>query len=461
MKKKYFGTGGIRGRFNTFPMTAKMALKVGMAVGILLKQEDEDPVALIGQDTRISGNIITNAITAGINSVGVNTVNIDVATAPCVSTIVRSGGFDFGIVISASHNPYYDNGIKILDCEGFGITDNVAIEIEKAIDCEKLDSFLVDSENIGTNLDIADIHQNKYIDFVIKDCSPDKLNLSSLKIVLDSANGAAYKIAPSILKKLKAKLINIANEPDGFNINEKCGSTDLELLIKTVKKEKADLGIALDGDADRVMIIDEKGKVIDGDKIIAIIAKEMLENKKLENNTVILTKMANLGLEQYLNKSGIKTIRTDIGEKYVFEHLKKGTSNIGGEPNGHIMMYDYGSTGDGIIAALQVLGVFCKMQKSNSKIKMSDLANLYKTVPQKLFNIEYDNSKPTNDSALGNSSVKKEIEKYTKELKNDGRILIRKSGTQPLIRVMVECADEKKLDKALTALTNAIKKVLK
>ena len=451
MVRKYFGTDGIRAKAGTFPMTVDFALKLGMAIGITIKKNNNKNCnVVIGKDTRLSCYMLESAMTAGLNSVGVNVFLIGPIPTPGIAMLVRSMRCELGIMISASHNPYYDNGIKLFDSLGRKFPDEIEEEIENIIDDENLlENYKIES-SIGRAWRSDNyIYQQRYIEY-IKQTFPKNLNLSGLKIVVDCANGASYKIAPTVFWELGAEVIKIGCEPNGTNINDGCGSTKPQLLQQTVLKENADLGIALDGDADRIIIVNEKGEVVDGDKIIALISRRMHENGELKKDTVVVTQMSNLGLEKYLNSIGIKVIRTKVGDRYVAEEMRNNGYNLGGEQSGHIILGDYSTTGDGICCALQIMSI---MKLLNNK-KLSELTNLYATVPQVLENIKYDKNK---QNPLELEEVNKFIEEQKEKLKDCGRILIRKSGTEPLIRVMVECTDNTLLNKIINVLVEKIK----
>ncbi|MBU6141126.1 MAG: phosphoglucosamine mutase [Proteobacteria bacterium] len=434
--KKYFGTDGIRGTANKFPMTAEIALKVGMAVGAKFTDGDHRHRVVIGKDTRLSGYVIEPALTAGLAAVGMDVFLVGPVPTPAVSMLTRSIRADIGIMISASHNPYHDNGIKIFTRDGHKLSDKLEKEIEALIDGE-VTPFLAKSENFGrvTRLDDA---SNRYIEFV-KNSFPKDKNLTGLKIVVDCANGAAYKIAPKIFWELGADVVAIGVEPNGFNINEKCGSTHPEALCQKVLEEKANIGIALDGDADRLLIVDEKGNSIDGDQLIALIAEKLHDDGNLKRDTVVITQMSNLALENYLNYIGVSTIRAQVGDRYVLEEMRKNGCNFGGEQSGHIVLSDYSTTGDGLVAALQVLAILCETKKPASQV-----LRLFEPFPQLLKNIRFDANK---GNPLEQESLKKFIEEKSQELGNEGRILVRKSGTENLIRVMAEGKDQKQIER--------------
>lgn len=436
MKKKYFGTDGIRGTANKFPMTAEIALKTGMAVGAKFTDGAHKHRVVIGKDTRLSGYVVEPALTAGFASVGMDVFLVGPVPTPAVSMLTRSLRADIGIMISASHNPYHDNGIKIFDAQGNKLSDELELEIEKLIDGD-ITNYLASPENLG-RVKRLDDGRERYVEFV-KNSFPKDKSLTGLKIVIDCANGAAYAIAPKILWELGAEVIAIGTDPNGFNINEKCGSTKPEALRARVLAEKADIGIALDGDADRLLIIDENGQDIDGDKVIALIAEKLHNEGRLKKDTVVITQMSNLALENYLSYIGISTKRVNVGDRYVLEEIKKGGYNFGGEQSGHIVLTDYSTTGDGLVAALQVLSL---LVSSHGK-KISELFDLYKPAPQIMKNLKLRNAENPLESKL----VQDFIAEKQKLLGQKGRILVRKSGTENLVRVMAEGEDAAVIEK--------------
>jgi phosphoglucosamine mutase len=434
MTRKYFGTDGIRGTVNQFPMTAEIALKVGMAIGAKFIDGNHRHRVVIGKDTRLSGYVIEPALTAGLASVGMDVFLVGPVPTPAVSMLTKSMRADIGIMISASHNPYHDNGIKIFTREGHKLSDELEKEIEALIESD-MSQFLAKSSNLGKVKRLDDA-SNRYIEFV-KNSFPKDKNLTGLKIVVDCANGAAYKIAPKIFWELGAEVIEIGVNPDGFNINENCGSTHPELLSQTVIEHKADIGIALDGDADRLLIVDENGVAIDGDKIIALIAEKLHNEGNLKGDTVVITQMSNLALEKYLQYIGVSTLRANVGDRYVLEAMRRLKCNFGGEQSGHIVLSDYSTTGDGLIAALQVLSVICE-----HKIKVSNALDLFELSPQILKNIRFEKGQK---NPLEEKFIQDFIQQKALELNGRGRILVRKSGTENLIRVMVEGDDEREI----------------
>jgi phosphoglucosamine mutase len=451
MNRKYFGTDGIRGAANKFPMTPDIVLKVGMAVGAKFINGNHRHRVVIGKDTRLSGYVIESALTSGFAAVGMDVFLVGPVPTPAVSMLTKSLRADIGIMISASHNPYHDNGIKIFDKNGYKLDDQLELEIEELIDGD-ISPYLASPKNFGRVKRIDDA-KGRYIEFV-KNSFPKDQTLDGLKIVVDCANGASYSIAPTILWELGAEVIEIGVEPNGFNINQNCGSTHPELLCKEVLAQKADIGIALDGDADRLLIVDENGKVIDGDIIIGLIAKKMHDNSELKNGTVIATQMSNLALENYIKNLGLEFIRTNVGDRYVLEEMQKRHSNIGGEKSGHIVLSDYSTTGDGLIAALQILSIIASQKKPTSQI-----ANIFKLSPQILKNITFKNNKSCHNP-LESNEVKEFIAKKQQELKGEGRIFIRKSGTENLIRIMAEGSNQQQIEKMVDEIAAKITSLL-
>ena len=453
MVRKYFGTDGVRAKANIFPMTSDFALKLGLAISKIIKNNSKTKTAVvIGKDTRLSCYMLESALTAGLTAGGIDEVFlIGPIPTPGIAMLTRSMRCDLGIMISASHNPYYDNGIKLFDSNGIKFPDHIEEEIESIIDGDLFSNLPIEN-NIGRAWRSDNyIYQQRYIEYV-KATFPKKMDLKGLKIVVDCANGASYKVAPTVFWELGANVVRIGCEPNGLNINDNCGSTKPQNLQKKVVEVGADIGIALDGDADRIIIVDENGEIVDGDKIIALIARKMLNDSTLKNNTVVVTQMSNLGLELYLKDLGVNIVRTKVGDRYVSEEMRKGDFNLGGEQSGHIILGDYSTTGDGIACALQVLSI---MKHTGKKI--SELAHIYESIPQRLENIKFDASK-TNPLEL--NEVQDFIKEEEKKLENIGRVLIRKSGTEPLLRVMVECKNENILEEVINNICNKIKEYL-
>jgi len=432
MSRKYFGTDGIRGTANTSPMDAATALKVGLAAGRVFTRGEHRHRVVIGKDTRLSGYMIEPALVAGFTSVGMDVFLFGPLPTPAVAMMTRSLRADLGVMISASHNGYADNGIKLFGPDGYKLSDDVELEIEHHMD-NGLHEGLAAPDKLGRAKRVDDA-QARYIEFV-KHTFPKEFTLEGLRVVIDCANGAAYKVAPEVLWELGADVVTVGNDPNGFNINEDCGSTAPERMCATVRERRADIGIALDGDADRVVIADENGKVIDGDQILGLIARSWQEQERLATNGVVATIMSNLGLERFLNDRGLSLVRTQVGDRYVVECMREQGHNLGGEQSGHIVLNDFATTGDGLIAALQVLSV---LRTGNAPL--SELCHLYDPLPQLLRNARFRRNAA---SPLERADVKQAIAEGEAMLAGKGRLVIRKSGTEPLIRVMAEGEDER------------------
>jgi len=429
MKRTYFGTDGIRGTANKGVMTAETALLVGMAAGQHFRNGDFRHRVLIGKDTRLSCYMIENALTAGFTSVGMDVVVVGPMPTPAIAMLTPSLRANLGVMISASHNPYYDNGIKLFGPDGYKLSDAVELEIEQRM-AEGADKTLADGADIGRAWRLDDA-PGRYIEFV-KRVFPEGLRLDGLKIVIDCANGAAYKVAPTVLWELEAEVVAVGDQPDGFNINRDCGSTSPDNLSSQVVKHNADLGIALDGDADRVVMCDENGTVIDGDQLMALIAATWQAEERLRGNGVVATVMSNLGLEHYLGRLDLALIRTQVGDRYVAEQMRRDGYNVGGEQSGHIILNDFVTTGDGLIAALQTLAAVVRAGRP-----VSEVCHLFDPFPQVLRNVRYGDREPLEDK-----TVQQAITDGNARLGRTGRLLIRKSGTEPLVRVMAEGEDE-------------------
>jgi len=445
MVRKYFGTDGIRGRANGV-ITPELALKVGQAAGLTFRRGDHRHRVLIGKDTRLSGYMIETALVAGFTSVGMDVLLTGPIPTPAVGMLTRSMRADLGVMISASHNPFDDNGIKLFGPDGFKLGDEVEQQIEVLIDAE-LTKRLAKGADLGRAKRIDGV-QDRYIEFA-KRTLPKNLSLGGLRIVVDCANGAGYRVAPEALRELDAEVISIGVEPDGFNINHECGSTEPTALCQKVKEMRADIGIALDGDADRVLIVDERGRIIDGDQLLAVIAESWQGDGRLAQPGIVATVMSNLGLERYLGNLGIALVRTPVGDRYVLEHMRAQGHNLGGEPSGHIILSDYTTTGDGLLAALQVLAVVKKQDQPVSKV-----CHRFDPLPQILKNVRYKSGHPLDDAG-----VRSAIEDAEARLNGHGRLIVRPSGTEPVIRVMGEGDDkvlvEEVVDGIVDALTNA------
>jgi phosphoglucosamine mutase len=422
--RKYFGTDGIRGRANGI-ITPDLALRVGQAAGLMFQRGEYRHRVVIGKDTRLSGYMIENALVAGFTSVGMDVLLLGPMPTPAVAMLTRSMRCDLGVMISASHNPYEDNGIKLFGPDGFKLSDEVELEIEALLDAN-LTQRLAVSADLGRAKRIESVHA-RYIEFA-KRTLPRQLDLEGMRVVVDCANGAGYKVAPETLWELGAEVVSMGVEPNGFNINHEVGSTAPEALIHKVRELRADVGIALDGDADRVLIVDEKGHTVDGDQLMGVVARSWKEDGRLAQPGIVATIMSNLGLERYLGGLGLNLVRTAVGDRYVLEHMRAHGFNLGGEQSGHIIMSDYTTTGDGLIAALQLLAVVKRSGKS-----VSEVCHCFEPLPQILKNVRYKAGKP-----LQEASVIKAIEAGRELLGAAGRLVIRPSGTEPVIRVMGE-----------------------
>lgn len=444
MGRKYFGTDGIRGKTNASAMTAEMAMKVGMAAGAHFVRGDHRHRVVIGKDTRLSGYMIENALVAGFTSVGMDVVQVGPMPTPAVAMLTRSMRADLGVMISASHNPYEDNGIKLFGPDGYKLSDADEQAIEALIETPPA---LAAAPRIGRARRVEDA-RGRYIHFA-KDCFPEELRLDGLKVVIDCAHGAAYNVAPAALWELGAELVALGVSPNGTNINDACGSTAPMLLQETVVASGADIGIALDGDADRLIIVDEQGRIVDGDQIMALIGASWAKRGVLKGGGVVATVMSNLGLERFLQSQGLTLERTKVGDRYVLERMRAGGFNVGGEQSGHMILSDYGTTGDGLVAALQVLAEIVRQDKAASEV-----LHLFEPVPQLLKNVRFAGGKP-----LGNADVKAVIAAAEAELAGKGRLVIRPSGTEPVIRVMAEGDDAAQVARLVDAICDAVKKV--
>ncbi len=446
MTRKIFGTDGIRSLVNRGPLTPGTILNVAQATGLQFMRGDHRHLVIIAKDTRLSGYMLEPALTAGFTSVGMDVILVGPMPTPAVSMLIRSLRADLGIMISASHNPADDNGIKIFGPDGQKLPDSVEKDIEAKAD-SLTETDLVMPSKLGRARRLDDA-PGRYIEHV-KSTFPKGKTLQGLKIVIDCANGAAYKIAPTVLWELGAEIIPIGIHPDGRNINQNCGATSTGALQKSVVDNKADIGIALDGDADRIIVSDEKGHIVDGDQLIATLACHWQENDKLNHNTVVTTLMSNIGLENYLATKGIKMIRTQVGDRYVSAEMLNNNYNLGGEQSGHIILSDYGTTGDGLLAGLQILSILVESRQPASKVLQK-----FKAVPQSLKNYRF-----KDQTLLENSIVKNCMNVAEKKLTDaGGRLLIRKSGTEPLVRVMAECEDADLLNTAIDDVIQCLEK---
>jgi phosphoglucosamine mutase len=443
MTRKLFGTDGVRGTANTYPMTAEMALKLGAAAGRFFRRDGSTAHrVVIGKDTRLSGYMLENALTAGLTSTGMNVLLLGPVPTPAVGFLTRSMRADLGVMISASHNPHHDNGIKFFGPDGFKLSDAAEAEIEAMVEAE---IALAKPENIGRAKRIDDA-VGRYEEYA-KTTFPPGLRLDGLKVVIDCANGAAYKAAPEVLWELGAEVIPVGVSPNGKNINDRCGSTYTQTAAEAVVAHGAHVGISLDGDADRVMILDETGRVADGDQIMALLAGHWADLGRLKGGTLVATVMSNLGLERFMTARGLRLERTAVGDRYVVEAMRRGGFNLGGEQSGHIVMTDYATTGDGLIAGLQFLAEMARSGRA-----ASELVRQFETVPQMLKNVRYAAGK----EPLKAESVRAVIAAKTDAIAGKGRILIRKSGTEPLIRVMAECEDEAMLREVVDEIVGAV-----
>ncbi len=443
MTRRYFGTDGIRGRANSFPMTAEVAMKVGMAAGTSFQRGSHRHRVVIGKDTRLSGYMLETAMVAGFCAAGMDVFLLGPVPTPAVAMLSRSLRADLGVMISASHNAYQDNGIKLFGPDGYKLSDEIELRIESLIETD-LTASLADSDTLGRAKRIDGVH-DRYIEFA-KRTLPRSMSLAGMRVVIDCANGAAYKVAPAALWELGAEVVTINAEPNGMNINLDCGSTHPMALSKKVHEVRADIGIALDGDADRMVIVDENGTLIDGDQIMALIAESWHESGRLAGGGVVATVMSNLGLERYLGDLGLSLHRTKVGDRYVVEYMRAHGFNVGGEQSGHIVLSDFATTGDGLVSALQVLACIKRAGKPASEV-----CRKFEPVPQVLKNVRFTGGKP-----LESDPVKAMIEEARTRLGKSGRLVIRPSGTEPLIRVMAEADDRGLVETVVNDIVGAI-----
>jgi phosphoglucosamine mutase len=442
MARKYFGTDGIRGRANGV-ITADLALRVGQAAGVAFRRGEYRHRVVIGKDTRLSGYMIEYALVAGFTSVGMDVLLLGPMPTPAVAMLTRSMRADLGVMISASHNLYDDNGIKLFGPDGYKLSDEVELEIERLVDAD-LVKKLAKSAALGRAKRIEGVPE-RYIEFA-KRTLPRNLSLDGKRVVVDCANGAAYRVIPAALWELGAEVFSIGVEPDGFNINKDCGSTEPEALSRKVREMRADIGIALDGDADRVVIADEHGHLVDGDQLLALIAESWQKDGRLAKPTVVSTIMANLGLERHLQTLGITLVRAQVGDRYVLEQMREHGYNVGGEPSGHIILSDYNTTGDGFVAALQVLAVVQKQQQP-----VSVVCHRFEPLPQVTKNVRYRDGKPHEDA-----TVKSAIASATQRLNGQGRLIVRASGTEPVIRITGEGDDPSLVEEVVDGIVDAV-----
>ena len=445
MDRKLFGTDGIRGRANSHPMTAEAALRIGMAAGsYFLSDGSNKHRVVIGKDTRRSGYMIENALTAGFTAAGMNVLLLGPVPTPAVGLLTRSMRAAGGVMISASHNPHFDNGIKFFGPDGYKLSDDAELEIEANLDAGP---SLAAPAEIGRAKRIDD-GLGRYVEFV-KTTFPKRLRLSGLRIVVDCANGAAYRAAPDVLWELGADVVPVAVAPDGININDKCGSTDTRQAARKVGETRADAGICLDGDADRIAVIDEKGRAIEGDQLLGLFAMDWSKSGRLAKNTLAATEMSNLGLERALKAEGIGLKRTKVGDRYVSEAMRKHGLNLGGEQSGHIIMSDFTTAGDGLVAGLQFLAM---LRASNRPA--SELGRVFEPLPQLQRNVRFNGS---GRSVLSSAAVSKAIKKGRSSLEGKGRLIVRKSGTEPIIRIMAECEDTSILGEVVDRVASSVR----
>jgi len=445
--RKLFGTDGIRGVANVEPMTTEMAMQVGRGVAYIFKNKKRRHKIVIGKDTRLSGYMLENALVAGICSMGVDVLLVGPLPTPGIAFITASMRADAGIVISASHNPFQDNGIKIFSGNGFKLPDDLELKIEELIFSEQIDSLRPTAAEIGKAYRVDDA-VGRYV-VHLKNSFPKDLTLDGVKIVLDCAHGAAYKVAPAVFEELGAEVIALGVEPNGENINYQCGSLHPHLVMEKVRECQADIGISLDGDADRAIFADEQGNLVDGDQIMAICAHDLKKKKRLNHNTLVATVMSNMGLDLAMKEKGIKVVRTQVGDRYVVEEMNRGGYNLGGEQSGHFIFLDYNTTGDGVLSALQVLAV---MQRENKKL--SELSKIMTKFPQVLINVPVREKRdPAQIPELA-----KLLKNIKEKLANKGRLLVRPSGTENLMRIMVEGEDKEKINAYAQEIAASIRK---
>lgn len=446
MSKKLFGTDGVRGQANQYPMTSEVALKLGMAAGKMFTNGGHRHSVVIGKDTRLSGYMIESALISGFTSVGMDVFQLGPVPTPGVAMLTRSMRADLGVMISASHNGFADNGIKIFGPDGYKLCDAQEAEITAMIEGD-ISSLLAEPRQIGRAKRIES-SRDRYIE-AAKRSLPRNMRFENLRIVIDCANGAAYKVAPLALWELGAEVITIGVDPNGTNINEGCGSTSPEALCEKVKEMRADIGIALDGDADRVVIVDEKGQLVDGDQLMAVIAKSWNDQGKLQAGGVVATVMSNLGFERFLESEKLNLVRTPVGDRYVVEHMRQHGFNVGGEQSGHIVLTDFSTTGDGLVSALQILAVVVSSGKP-----VSEVCSQFEPIPQLLQNVRFSSGKP-----LEEATVIEAIKDGESRLGQSGRIVIRPSGTEPLIRVMAEGDDKTLVEDVVSDIVGVLKAV--
>jgi phosphoglucosamine mutase len=447
--QRLFGTDGVRGVANVYPMTAEVAMQLGRALAYLIRNGTHRHRVIIGKDTRLSGYMLEQALAAGITSMGVDVWLTGPLPTPGISNLTTSMRADAGAVISASHNPYQDNGIKFFWRDGFKLPDETEAKLEELLSTGAMDTIRPTADNIGRAFRLDDA-RGRYIVF-LKATFPRELTLEGMTIVVDCANGAAYKTAPSVLEELGAKVISLGVSPDGTNINEKCGALHPEALARAVVQHGANLGLALDGDADRLIVVDEKGKVVDGDAIMAICTGELVAREQLKKKTLVSTVMSNIGLERAVSRWGVKVARTRVGDRYVVEEMRKHGYNLGGEQSGHLLFLDHSTTGDGTLAALQLLAVMCRQGKP-----LSELASVFEPVPQTLLNVVVREKRELGELP----EVMKVIQSVEQRLGNAGRVLVRFSGTEPKVRILIEGEDGARNEAYAREIAEALSKAL-
>jgi phosphoglucosamine mutase len=445
MQRRLFGTDGIRGTSNTYPMTAEVALGLGRAAGSLFRRADHQNRVVIGKDTRLSGYMIENALAAGFLSAGMRVMLTGPVPTPAVAFLTRSLRADIGVMVSASHNPFQDNGIKLFGPDGFKLSDAIESQIEARIEAMETDGE-APAEQIGSAMRYEDA-RGRYVEN-LKSSFPRGLELGGRKIVVDCANGAAYHIAPELFFELGAEVISIGVTPNGRNINASCGSTYPQAIQEAVRANGADLGIALDGDADRVVLVDEHGELVDGDQVLALITRSWASDGRLAGGGIVATLMSNFGLESFVHSLGLELHRTKVGDRYVVERMREGGFNVGGEQSGHVILSDFATTGDGLLAALQVLAVLCRSDRP-----VSDICRAFTPLPQALQNVRV-----TGAVDLGGPGLARILEANSERLRGRGRLVVRPSGTEPLIRIMVEAEDEALLQDVLATVSAAIER---
>ncbi len=449
MTRKLFGTDGIRGVANADPMTGEMAMQLGRAIAHIFKDVKGKHRIVVGKDTRLSGYMLETALASGVCSMGADVMLVGPLPTPGIAFITTSMRANAGVVISASHNPYYDNGIKIFSQDGFKLADEIEDRIEELILSNHLHSLRPTASEVGKAHRIDDA-VGRYVVF-LKNTFPNNFNLDGLRIALDCANGAAYRVAPTVFEELGAEVITIGAEPDGENINKNCGSLHPEAVSRLVMEKGADIGIALDGDADRIVFVDQKGKQVDGDYILAICALQLLSENRLKKRTLVTTVMSNIGLDKAVQEAGGKVVRTQVGDRYVVEEMVRGDFNLGGEQSGHTIFLDYNTTCDGVLTALQVLAIMKRKERP-----LDELAGVMEPFPQVLYNVEVKEKKNLSDFP----EIERKIKEIEKILGHSGRILIRYSGTEPLLRIMVEGENETKLRRLAEDLVELVKKYI-